>query len=248
MKIAIADPPYFGRAHRWYGAGRGHAGGHGRADIHLNASDWDLPETHQSLVAELERECDGWAIAMAPDSLPLYLAVAPPAARVAVWARGNAIPSGSRVRAVWEPVLIKIPPQRSPHGAGPAVDDVLTVGIDAGGFAGRKPAAWTHWVLGMLGYRPADDELVDLFPGSGAVTRAAETYAAPSVGGRQRKAPPGPAQQVRRTARAASGRKAAVLAALRAGGSIRSVAAEARVSTSTVQRWKKEAGYAHEKP
>lgn len=189
----------------------------------------------------LERECHGWAIAMSPDSLPLYLEVAPPAARVAAWIRGNAIPSGSRVRTLWEPVLVKIPPERSPHGSGPAIDDVLNAGIGAGGFAGRKPVAWTHWVLGMLGYEPGIDELLDLFPGSGAVAKAAETYSASSNGGRQRKAPPGQAQQVRRTARAASGRKAAVLAALRAGGSVRSVAAEARVSTNTVQRWKREA-------
>lgn len=37
-----------------------------------------------------------------------------------------------------------------------------------------KPAAWTRWVLDALGYDPAVDEVHDLFPGSGAVTAAAD--------------------------------------------------------------------------
>ncbi len=40
MRLAIADPPYLGRANRWYGSGRGHAGGIGRAAAHEAASDW----------------------------------------------------------------------------------------------------------------------------------------------------------------------------------------------------------------
>ena len=41
------------------------------------------------------------------------------------------------------------------------------------GFVGAKPDAWTRWVLDMLGYQPGDDEVDDLFPGSGAVAPAA---------------------------------------------------------------------------
>lgn len=97
-----------------------------------------------------------------------------------------------------------------------------------------------HWVLGMLGYDPDVDDVIDAFPGSGAITYAIETYQ-PDLGLRRRYAPPIQSQQLRRAARAADGRKGAVLAALRAGGSVRAVASEARVSTSTVQRWKREA-------
>lgn len=242
MKLAIADPPYLGRARRWYGDGRGHAGGRGRADEHPDASTWDMPEAHERLVAELEAEYDGWAIAMSPDSLGTYLRVASSAARVASWTRGNAIPSGSRVRSLWEPVLVRVPDERRAHGTGASVDDVLTAGITPGGFPGRKPEAWTHWVLAMLGYDPDADELVDVFSGSGAVTDAASTYVPHVNAGRRHAAPPLQAQQVRRTARASTGRKAAVLAALRAGGSVRAVATDARLSTNTVQRWKREAG------
>lgn len=242
MKLAIADPPYLGRARRWYGEGRGHAAGRGRADQHPDAGTWDSPEAHQRLVADLEEEFDGWAIAMSPDSLGLYLDAAPSSARVACWTRGNAIPSGSRVRSLWEPVLVRVPEERRDHGTGAIIDDVLTAGITPGGFPGRKPEAWTHWVLAMLGYDPVEDELVDVFPGSGAVTASAATYAPPAPSGRRRTAPPAQAQEVRRTARATTSRKAAVLAALRAGGSVRAVAADARLSTNTVQRWKREAG------
>lgn len=248
MQIAIADPPYLGRARRWYGDGRGHSGGRGRADEHPEASTWDTPEAHERLIGELEAEYDGWAVAMSPDSLGIYLRAAPTTARAASWTRGNAIPSGSRVRSLWEPVLVRVPDERRAHGTGAIVDDVLTAGITPGGFPGRKPEAWTHWVLTMLGYDPYADELVDVFPGSGAVAEAASTYVPPPTAGRRRTAPPTQAQQVRRTARATSARRAAVLAALRAGGSVRAVAADARLSTNTVQRWKREAGLSATSP
>lgn len=240
MRLVIADPPYLGRSRRWYGEGRGHSAGRGRADQHPEASRWDDPAAHVELVEQLHAEADGWAIASAPDSLPLYLAHAPADVRVGVWVRGNAVPSGSRVRSLWEPVLVRVPDGRSAHGTAAGADDVLTAGVPAGRFAGAKPHVWTHWVLGMLGYDPDADQVVDAFPGSGAVAYAVATYK-PDAGLRRRYAPPVQSQQLRRTARAANGRRAAVLAARRAGGSVRAVAAEAGVSTSTVQRWDREA-------
>lgn len=243
MRLAIADPPYLGRAARWYGAGRGHSAGRGRADNHVDAHAWDVAARHIDLVRELDATYDGWAIALTPDSLPLYLAHAPEGVRTVMWQRGNAIPNGSRIRGVWEPALVSVPAARRRHGTGPAVDDVLVAAITPGGFAGRKPEAWTHWILALLGYDPAADDVDDLFPGSGSVTEAVDTYrpARPKGQGRMKRAPEVQSQQLRRTARSGRGRKAAVIAALRAGGSIRAVADDARVAPSTVQRWKKEA-------
>lgn len=240
-RLVIADPPYLGRATRWYGQqGRGHGGGRGRADQHPHAHAWDDQAAHLALVEWLEEHADGWAIAATPSSLPVYLQAAPADVRVAVWVRGNAVPSGSRVRSVWEAVLVKIPGTRAGHGSGPRSEDVLTRGIGAGGFAGRKPVAWTHWILDMLGYTPGVDVVLDLFHGTGAVAAAADTYQ-PHTTVRERATPPAQAQQLRRTARAADGRRAAVLAALRAGGSVRAVAREAKVSTNTVYRWARDA-------
>lgn len=168
MRLAIADPPYLGRANRWYGTGRGSGGGRHAAPPHPQAAEWDHPERHARLVADLA-QFDGWAIAAAASSLPVYLAAAP-AARVLIWHMTNAAPSGSRVASRYEAVLVHVPPARRGRGSGaPRVSDVLTSSAPRSGFVGSKPPAWTRWVLDALGYDPGADELVDLFPGSGAV-------------------------------------------------------------------------------
>ena len=53
-KLAIADPPYLGRANRWYGDGCGDGYGKGKADNHPEALLWDLVETHWQLIDKLE--------------------------------------------------------------------------------------------------------------------------------------------------------------------------------------------------
>lgn len=174
MRLAIADPPYLGRSNRWYGDGRGSSGGRHVADHHPEARVWDTAEAHRDLVRRLLDEFDGWAIAAAPDSLPVYLgACVGVVPRVMVWHRRNAPPSGSRVGSMWEPVILRVPDGRSAHGTGLEVSDVLDAAAPRRGFAGSKPDAWTRWVLDALGYRPGEDEVIDLFTGSGAVADAA---------------------------------------------------------------------------
>lgn len=176
MKLAIADPPYLGRAVRWYGAG-GCGDGHGKnqADNHPEAYLWDLPETHKALVAELEANYDGWAIAMSVHSLSTYLSVVETDSRngirVGVWQKPSAYPSGSRIGNHWEPVLFRIPTERKGRNTGPAVKDVLTALPLRSNFVGAKPPEWTNWVLEIMGYQKGD-EVIDLFVGSGAVTNA----------------------------------------------------------------------------
>lgn len=168
MKLAIADPPYLGRAVRWYGeGGRGSGQGRHRADVHPDAAEWDNPDRHRDLVRQLRQDFDGWALAASPSSLPLYLAEAPDV-RVMIWHRRNAPPSGNRFRACWEPVLISSP--RKAHGTGPIGNDVLDTAAPRRNFAGSKPPAWTRWVLDALGYDAETDEVTDLFAGSGSVT------------------------------------------------------------------------------
>lgn len=175
MKLAIADPPYLGRANRWYGTGRGHRGGRGKADQHPDARTWDQLDTHLALLRRLEAEYDGWAYAGAPDYLPDLQPAIPTEVRTMIWHRGNASPSGARLRSTYEFVLVKIPTTRVAHGTGLAVDDVLHAGIETWrGFAGAKPEAWTRWVLAALGHQPEHDTLTDLFNGSGAVAHAVD--------------------------------------------------------------------------
>jgi len=186
VRLAIADPPYLGRAERHYGIGAGQgwwnsptAGKRPKKGVpkqrltteHPDAVLWDDPDTHQQLVQRLHAEYDGWAVAMWPTSLPTYLAVAPADARVCVWHKPNTIPGGGRVLTRWEPVLVYVPPTRRHRDTGPRVPDVFTRGLAKTSHTGTKPAAWTRWILDLLGYDPESDTVDDLFTGSGAVAR-----------------------------------------------------------------------------
>ncbi len=177
-RLAIADPPYLGRAVRWYGEGGcGNGRGQGQADNHPEAHKWDDPESHIQLVHELQTNYDGWAIAMSVHSLSTYLQVVETNSRngirVCVWHKPTAITSGSRITNKWEPVLIKVPSNRRGwKSALPRVNDVLTVNSPRNNFVGSKPQEWTSWVLDLMGFQPDVDTVDDLFGGSGAVSAA----------------------------------------------------------------------------
>jgi len=178
VRLAIADPPYLGRAEMFYGAGDvanmnrgGRINPTYKADLHDEAHVWDDPASHEGLVRRLAAEYDGWAIAMVPANLPQYLSWVPRRTRVAVWHDPRVMPTGQHPRRRWEPVLIFVPEGRRrvvdvPHPVG----DVLTCPHPSGSFAGSKPPEWTRWVLDMLGYDAAVDTVDDLFGGSGAVS------------------------------------------------------------------------------
>lgn len=175
MRLAIADPPYLGRAVRWYGAGGcGDGHGKGQADNHPDAHLWDHPETHRQLARQLLEEFDGFAIALTVHSLSTYLDVIETDSRngirVAVWHKPASVTSGSRISNHWEPVIFKIPKERRSWKTGPSVSDVMRCNPPRNGFVGAKPIEWTQWVLEVLG-ATEEDEIVDLFYGSGAVTQ-----------------------------------------------------------------------------
>ena len=175
MKLAIADPPYLGRAKRWYGAG-GCGDGYGinQADNHPEADLWDNPKTHQELVSNLLLNYDGFAIAMSAHSLSTYLEIintdSRNGIRVGIWHKKSAVTSGSRITNNYEPVLIKVPDGRRGWKSNCArVSDVLVANPPRIGFRGAKPVEWTKWVLDLMGY--SDGDVVDdLFKGSGLVT------------------------------------------------------------------------------
>jgi hypothetical protein len=174
-RLCIADPPYLGRAVRWYGAGGcGDGGGKGQADNHPDAYLWDDPKTHIQLVHDLQQNYDGWCIAMSVHSLSTYMSAVETDSRngirVCVWHKPSAVTSGSRITNTWEPVLVKVPKERRGWNSGGAkMCDVLTANPLRSNFVGAKPREWTMWVLDLMGYRP-DDEVTDMFAGSGAVS------------------------------------------------------------------------------
>lgn len=180
MKFAIADPPYLGSAHRWYGVGgRAKGQGKGRADEHPEAYLWDSPAAHMELAHKLVSEFDGFAIAGTSHSLSTYLSIIETGRengiRVLSWIKPASIPSGSRITQSWEPVIIKVPHSRKGRGKGKQMVDYLIAPAPRKGFAGSKPIAWTHWVLDAMGVQQGD-EVIDLFNGSGAVSSAIESY------------------------------------------------------------------------
>ena len=81
------------------------------------------------------------------------------------------------VAYAWEPVIVKA--ARKPVVSGRMVmRDWISCPITMQrGLTGAKPEAVCHWAFEMVGAEP-EDELADLFPGSGAVTRAWKTWRA----------------------------------------------------------------------
>jgi hypothetical protein len=72
----------------------------------------------------------------------------------------------------WEPVaLVGARKGDRPH---PTVRDWL-VTFPVKGFFGAKPPEFTMWILDCLGVTE-EDEFVDMFYGSGAVTKAYESW------------------------------------------------------------------------
>ena len=158
LRLAYADPPYPGRAWRY----RGHPDYAGEVD-------------HAALIRRLAGY-DGWALSTSAEALPGVLALCPPGVRVAAWHRGER-PTASRWPLhAWEPVIYAGGRQIIGDRLQPRRVDSIVCGVAAvtslpGRVIGAKPAAVCRWIFDLLGAAPGDT-LDDLFPGSGAVTRA----------------------------------------------------------------------------
>lgn len=177
MRIAYADPPYPGKAKKLY----------------------DCEEIdHEVLIENLETY-DAWALSTNEISLSKVLKLCPDNIRIGAWTkRGNSIANIQFcLSSCWEPVIVKPAKRkweetvRGYHSScsnpppGPAKKDFNHFtpknSVDPNntwrrkdpskGHAGFKNMAFCFWVFSMLNARPEDD-FVDMFPGSGAVTRA----------------------------------------------------------------------------
>lgn len=177
LRLAYADPPYPGNSRRLYG---GHPDYAGEVD-------------HAELLEHLAG-FDGWALSTSAEALPAVLALCPPGVRVAAWFRGERPTRSARPLNAWEPVIYAggravvaddVATRRgdqvdASRGSGRRVD-ALVAGVtarrtDPARVVGAKPAVFARWVFDLLGALPGD-ELVDLFPGSGAIGRAWAVYA-----------------------------------------------------------------------
>lgn len=168
MRFAYADPPYLGCGKRY-------------AEHHPDALIWDDPDTHRQLVDLLSDEYpDGWALSLSSASLQVLLPMCPTDVRIAAWVKPfAAFKRNVRIAYTWEPVIIRGGRKSSKDGA-PVGRDHLSESITLKrGLTGAKPDRFNRWILDLLGYIDGQDELDDLFPGTGGMAHALAAYVLP---------------------------------------------------------------------
>lgn len=157
-RLAYADPPYPGKSRRYYGD---HPDFAGEVD-------------HAELLSRLATY-DGWALSTSAAALPTVLAAAVAQGldvRVAAWMRGARPHATARYPVNgWEPVVYMPVPSRvagEPRRVDALVHGVSPMVTLPSRVTGAKPAAFCRWIFDLVG-ATADDELDDVFPGSGIV-------------------------------------------------------------------------------
>jgi hypothetical protein len=162
MRFAIVDPPYLGLAESFYG------------HLHAEAAEYDKLETHAKLIESLAAY-DGWALHMTSGNLHDILPLCPKDARVMAWVKPFASfkPGIVGAHSAWEPVIVR-GGRRHPrlHAVRDWIAESAALKKE---LRGAKPMAVVWWLLNVLNAEP-DDEILDLFPGSGAVTRAIQGW------------------------------------------------------------------------
>lgn len=158
-----ADPPYWGVCARY-------------DHFHPDGRCWDDGETHRLLIERLNREFpDGWALSCKADAGELaqliQWAELGGKVRVSPWVKPFAsFKPGVNPGHCWEGVIWRTNAKRDRYE--PTVKDFLSCNITMGkGLVGAKPPEFNAWVLQLLGMKPEDD-LVDLFPGTGSMGKA----------------------------------------------------------------------------
>jgi len=150
MRVAYADPPYIGQAKK-----------------HYNSEEVD----HKDLINQL-MAYDAWALSCSTPSLKEILSYCPSDVRVAAWVKPfcsfkpNVNPSYA-----WEPVIFY--GSRAERGKGQTtVRDWVSANITLKrGLSGAKPEEFCYWLFKLLGMK-STDKFYDVFPGTGAVTKA----------------------------------------------------------------------------
>jgi len=165
-KIGYADPPYPGCAH-----------------LYKDHPDYAGEVDHAELIERLERDYDGWILhTNSPIKTLRYLIpLIPDGVRMMAWVKPFcAFKRNVPVAYSWEPVFVKA--ARKPVVAHRVVmRDHFSCSITMKrGLTGVKPEALCRWAFEMVG-ATSDDDLVDLYPGTGAVGRAWEQWKADLV-------------------------------------------------------------------
>ena len=155
MRIAYADPPYPGCAH-----------------LYKEHPDYGGEVDHRKLIIQLSNDYDGWLLHTTSNALRDLLPLCPYNVRVMAWVKPfAAFKRNVSVAYAWEPVIVKA--ARKPIVSGRAVmrDWIAASSTLKKGLVGAKPVDVALWAFEVLGAQ-ADDELHDLFPGTGAIQQA----------------------------------------------------------------------------
>ncbi len=163
MRFAYADPPYLGCCKLY-------------DHHHPDGRCWDEPETHRLLIERLSDEYpDGWAMSLHAPSLRVILPMTPEDCRTAAWCKTwHQIFVNNPVQYAWEPVIFR--GGRPIKRRNPMVRDWIACSRPVvQDVPGQKSERFSWWIFDLLGMEPGD-EFVDMFTGSGAVTRAWETW------------------------------------------------------------------------
>lgn len=154
MRIIYADPPYLGCALKLYGD-----------------PTYDEPAKHVALMERMDAEADAWALSLHEPSLHTLLPLAPDGVRVGAWVKPFAsFKPGVDPAYTWEPLIYRTARKWSREQR--TCRDHVSANITLERrLTGAKPEAFCFWLFELLG-ASSDDEFVDLFPGSGAVTDA----------------------------------------------------------------------------
>jgi hypothetical protein len=156
MVFAYADPPYVGQAKKRYSH-----------DPLCSEVD------HGALISKLCSEFEGWALSCSSPSLKyiLSLPACPDNVRVGSWVKPFASfkPNVNPAYA-WEPVIFW---GGRPRGRElPTVRDWVSANITLEkGLCGAKPIRFCYWLFEILGAQP-HDTFIDLYPGTGIVSKA----------------------------------------------------------------------------
>lgn len=149
MRFIYADPPY-----------------PGMASLYPEKQEVD----HAALILQLE-QFDGWALSTASTTLKQVLALCPEDVRISPWIKPwVSFKPGINPGYAWEPIIWK-----SRRRRGRAVftlpDYVIANATTKRGLKGAKPDPVCFWLFQALNIQPGD-EFIDLFRGTGAVSRA----------------------------------------------------------------------------
>lgn len=158
MSFAYADPPY-----------------PNKSSYYPERRECD----HWSLVKQLSANYpDGWALSTSAEALRDVLQLCPAGVRVCAWLKGPRPTRSTRALVSWEPVIVaggRPLPMRFPCEVSDSLIYRGRYRAFPNAMIGMKPPQFSEWLFKLLG-ATYGDTLADLFPGSGAVTRAWQRY------------------------------------------------------------------------